>query len=54
VAGFASGIEQDLTLSEALILASACGTAAVLEDTGGVVERDKVENFKSKIKVFQK
>jgi tagatose 6-phosphate kinase len=54
VAGFASAIEKDLTLSEALVLASACGTAAVLEDTGGIVELDKVESFKSKIRVLQK
>jgi 1-phosphofructokinase family hexose kinase len=54
VAGFASAIDKDLTLSQALVLASACGTAAVLEDTGGIVELDKVENFKSKIRVLQK
>ena len=52
VAGFASGIEQDLTLSETLVLASSCGTAAVLEDTGGVVALDQVENFKSQIRVL--
>ena len=52
VAGFASGIEQDLTLSETLVLASSCGTAAVLEDTGGVVRLQHIEDFKSKVKVL--
>jgi tagatose 6-phosphate kinase len=52
VAGFASGMEQDLALSETLVLASSCGTAAVLEDTGGVVALDQVENFKSQIRVL--
>jgi tagatose 6-phosphate kinase len=54
VAGFASGIEQDLTLSETLLVASACGSAAVLEDTGGVVRLEHIEDFKSKIKVSKK
>jgi 1-phosphofructokinase family hexose kinase len=51
VAGFASGIEQDLTLSQTLVLASSCGTAAVLEDTGGVVRLEHIEEFRSKVKV---
>ena len=54
VAGFASGIEQDLTLSETLLVASACGSAAVLEDTGGVIRLENVEDFKSKVKVSKK
>jgi tagatose 6-phosphate kinase len=54
VAGFASGIDRDLTLTETLLTASACGSAAVLEDTGGVVRLENVEDFKSKIRVSKK
>jgi tagatose 6-phosphate kinase len=51
VAGFASAKAAGKNLTETLELASACGSAAVLEKTGGIVSLDQVAFLKAKVKV---
>jgi tagatose 6-phosphate kinase len=50
VAGFASAKIAGETLTETLELASACGSAAVLEKTGGIVSLDQIAFLKAKVK----
>jgi tagatose 6-phosphate kinase len=54
VAGFASALDQDLTLEQELILASACAGAAVTNDTAGEVDLDVVKSLKTQVKVVSK
>ena len=54
VAGFASALDQDLTLEEKLTLASACAGAAVTNDTAGEVDLDVVKSLKTQVKVVSK
>lgn len=51
VAGFARARLDGLTLEQTLTLASACGSAAVLEKTGGVVSSEQVAFLTPKVKV---
>jgi tagatose 6-phosphate kinase len=51
VAGFASALDQDITLEDRLILASACAGAAVTNDTAGEVDLDVVISLKTQVKV---
>jgi fructose-1-phosphate kinase PfkB-like protein len=51
VAGFATAIVTGLDLVETLTFASACGSAAVLEKTGGVVSPEQIAFLKPKVKV---
>jgi tagatose 6-phosphate kinase len=51
VAGFATARLGDLTLEQTLTLASACGSAAVLEKTGGAVSPAQIAFLKTKVKV---
>jgi tagatose 6-phosphate kinase len=51
VAGFASAKLEDMNLTETLTFASACGSAAVLEKTGGVVSSEQIAFLKPKVKV---
>jgi 1-phosphofructokinase family hexose kinase len=54
VAGFASALDQDLTLEEKLILASACAGAAVINDTAGEVDLEVVKSLTPQVKVVSK
>lgn len=54
VAGFAFALEQDLTLENGLIMASACAGAAVANDTAGEVDLDLVQSLKTQVKVVSK
>ena len=51
VAGFATARLTDLDLGQTLSFASACGSAAVLEKTGGVVSPEQIAFLRSKVKV---
>jgi tagatose 6-phosphate kinase len=51
VAGFATAKVTGLDLAETLAFASACGSAAVLEKTGGVVSPEQIAFLKPKVKV---
>jgi tagatose 6-phosphate kinase len=51
VAGFATAKVTGLDLAETLTFASACGSAAVLEKTGGVVSPEQIAFLKPKVKV---
>jgi tagatose 6-phosphate kinase len=51
VAGFATARLSELTLEETLTFASTCGSAAVLEKTGGVVSSEQIAFLKPKVKV---
>jgi tagatose 6-phosphate kinase len=51
VAGFSTAKVTGLDLVETLTFASACGSAAVLEKTGGVVSPEQIAFLKSKVKV---
>jgi tagatose 6-phosphate kinase len=51
VAGFATAKVTGLDLVETLTFASACGSAAVLEKTGGVVSPEQIAFLKPKVKV---
>jgi tagatose 6-phosphate kinase len=50
VAGFATAKVTGLDLVETLTFASACGSAAVLEKTGGVVSPEQIAFLKPKVK----
>jgi tagatose 6-phosphate kinase len=54
VAGFAKAHSEHLTLEQALIFGSACGGAAVLAQTAGVLEPSDLATIKSKVKVVSK
>jgi 1-phosphofructokinase family hexose kinase len=51
VAGFASAKLDGLNLTETLTFASACGSAAVLEKTGGVVSTEQIAFLRPRVKV---
>jgi len=51
VAGFAKAHSEHLTLEQALIFSSACGTAAVAAETAGVIELSDLESTKTKVRV---
>jgi tagatose 6-phosphate kinase len=51
VAGFAKARLDEMTLEQSLEFSSACGSAAVLEKTGGVVSPEQIAFLKQKVKV---
>lgn len=51
VAGFAKARLDEMTIEQSLEFSSACGSAAVLEKTGGVVSPEQVAFLKPKVKV---
>lgn len=54
VAGFAKATQDNLTLEQCLKLASACGAAAVAEQTAGTISPDLVESLRQQIEVVSK
>ena len=51
VAGFAKARLDEMPLEQSLEFSSACGSAAVLEKTGGVVSTEQIAFLKKKVKV---
>jgi 1-phosphofructokinase family hexose kinase len=51
VAGFAKARLDEMTLEQSLEFSSACGSAAVLEKTGGAVSPEQIAFLKQKVKV---
>lgn len=54
VAGFAKATAENLPLDQALGFASACASAAVLEDTAGEISIEQVQLLLEKVKVTSK
>ena len=53
VAGLAAGLAQSLPITAAIRLASACGTANVLEAESGFVQKDQVAEILKHVKIVE-